>query len=52
MNVVSVSSVRGKTVLILFRVCVIWMSGITGMKAGSYIGRRRWHRGMTAVISM
>lgn len=51
-NVVSVSSVRGKTVLNLFRVCAIWMSGITGMKAGSYIGRRRWHRGMTAVISM
>ena len=52
MNVVSVSPVRGKTVLNLFRVCVIWMSGITGMKAGSYIGQRHWHRGMTAVISM
>lgn len=52
MNVVSESSVRGKTVLNLFRVCAIWMSGITGMKVGSCIGQRHWHRGMTAVISM
>ena len=28
MNVVSVNSVRGKTVLNLFRVCAILMSGI------------------------
>ena len=51
-NVASVSWAKEKTALNLSRVYAIWMKEITGMKVEHCIGRRRWHREMSAAIFM
>lgn len=43
---------KEKTALHSFRVYVIWMKEIIGTKAENCIGRKHWHREMSAAIFM